>query len=331
MKQTQRRAGRAMAWAWRALLCLLLLGSGAVAQAACTTSATNVSLGTISSLTLQTTTAGNYGAAGISCGGSLSLLTNSYIRVALETASMNLTNGGYSIPFAVSLSQGSPALQNGATSTATGLTVLSLGGTSSGIALYFTVPMGPNVPAGTYTGTVSLRWYYAICDGVLGICNWSRSPGIVQPCVPVVGCGAPTDWGTGVLTSATLTLVVTKSCLINTANLDVDFGTKALVNQFTRVTQTVNVSCTNDEGFNVSFSNGANYIDPWRQMASGANRMRYNLYQPNTTVVWNPSQTLNFVGTGLGQNFTFDAMVDPSQGNVPAGNYQDSVIMTLKY
>lgn len=81
----------------------------------------------------------------------------------------------------------------------------------------------------------------------------------------------------------------------------------------------------------MSFSNGANYIDPWRQMASGANRMRYNLYQPNTTVVWNPSQTLNFVGTGLGQNFTFDAMVDPSQGNVPAGNYQDSVIMTLKY
>jgi spore coat protein U-like protein len=38
-----------------------------------------------------------------------------------------------------------------------------------------------------------------------------------------------------------------------------------------------------------------------------------------------------FLGTGLGQNFTFDATIDPTQNNVPSGAYQDNVIMTLTY
>lgn len=319
----------------RWLLGLLLLSVSGLAGAVCTTGATNVSLGTISSLSLKTTTVGNYGAAGISCTGGLSLLSGSYIRLMLDTASLNLTNSGYSIPYTVSTTQGGAPLQNGVTGTATGLTVLSLGGGSNGIALYFTVPLGPNVQAGTYTGTVSFRWYYAICDsGLLGACAWDRSPGLVQACAPVLGivfCGDPTNWGTGVLTSATLTLVVTKSCLINTATLDVDFGSKALVNQFAKVTQTVNVTCTNNEGYSVSFDNGANYAAPWRRMASGVNRLNYNLYQPNTSVIWNLTQPMAFLGTGLAQNFTFDALIDPTQQNVPAGNYQDSVIMTLNY
>lgn len=320
---------------WRLVLSAVLLVASGAAYAVCTTGGTNVSMGTISSLALPTTTVGNYGAAGISCTGGLSLLSGAYIRLMLDTASLNLTNGGYSIPYTVSLTQGGAPLQNGVTGTATGLTVLSLGGGSNSIALYFTIPMGPNVQAGTYTGTVSFRWYYAICDsGVLGACNWDRTPGLVQNCSLVLGvqfCTDPTNWGTGTLTSATLTLIVTKSCLINTANLDVDFGSKALVNQFTKFTQTVNVTCTNNEGYSVSFDNGANYSAPWRRMASGANRMNYNLYQPNTTVIWNAAQPMTYLGTGTAQNFTFDAAVDPTQNNVPAGSYQDSVIMTLSY
>ncbi|PTQ67603.1 spore coat protein U-like protein [Pseudomonas sp. GV071] len=334
MHATQQGMGRLWRRARQCLLCVLLVGGSSLAQAACVTSGTNVSLGTISSLALQTSTVGNYGAAGISCTGGLALLSGSYVRLMLDTASLNLTNGGYSIPYTVSTTQGGAPLQNGVTGTATGLTVLSLGGGSNGIALYFTVPLGPNVQAGTYTGTVSFRWYYAICDaGVLGACAWSRSPGLVQGCVTVVLelCGDPTNWGTGVLTSATLTLVVTKSCLINTASLDVDFGSKALVNQFSKFTQTVNVTCTNNEGFSVSFDSGGNYSAPWRQMASGVNRMRYNIYQPNTTVVWSTTQPMAFLGTGLGQNFTFDATIDPTQNNVPSGAYQDNVIMTLTY
>jgi spore coat protein U-like protein len=321
--------------ALRGLLWLLLVSLSGAAHAVCSTAAGNVNMGTISSLALQTTTTGNFGAAGISCNGGLSLLSGAYLRVMLDTASLNLTNGPYSVPFTISTTQNGAPLQNGVTASVSALTVLSLGGGSTGLALYFTVPMGPNVQAGTYTGTVNLRWYYAICEsGVLGACAWDRTPGLVQNCASVLGvifCTDPTNWGSGVLTSATLTLVVTKSCLINTATLDVDFGTKALVNQFTKFTQTVNVTCTNNEGFSVSFDSGANYSAPWRQMASGANRMRYNLYQPNTTVIWSATQPMTFLGTGLGQNFTFDAAVDATQNNVPSGNYQDNVIMTLTY
>ncbi|MEN0104834.1 MAG: spore coat U domain-containing protein [Pseudomonas sp.] len=319
----------------RWLLGLLLLASTPMAYAVCTVAATNVSLGTISSLALQTTTTGNYGAAGIACTGGLNLLSGAYLRLTLEAPNQTLSNGGYTIPYTVSLTQGGAPLQNGVTGSAAGLTVLSLGGGGNSLALYFTVPLGPNVQAGTYTGTVGLRWFYAICDsGVLGACAWDRSPGLVQNCAPVLGivfCTDPINWGTGSLTSATLTLVVTKSCLINTATLDVDFGSKALISQFTKVTQTVNVTCTNNEGYSVSFDNGANYAAPWRRMASGANRMNYNLYQPNTSVIWNVAQPMAFLGTGAAQNFTFDAQVDPTQANLPAGSYQDSVIMTLNY
>lgn len=321
---------------WRCLLGALLLAGSGLVNAACVTGAANVNMGTISSLALPTTAVANYGAAGIACTGGLNLLSSSYLRLKLEAPSMVLTNGGYSIPFTVSLKAGDPPLQDGVTGTVSGLTVLSLGGGSNGIALYFNIPAGPNVQAGTYTGTIGLRWYYAICDsGVLGSCNWSRSAGLVQSCNTVLGlvfCTDPTNWGTGDLTIATLTLTVTKSCLINTATMNVDFGTKAFINQFTKVTQTVNVTCTNNEGYSVSFDNGGNYSAPWRRMlANTSDFMNYNLYQPNTTVVWNAAQPMAFLGTGAAQNFTFDAIVDPTQANKPVGTYVDNVIMTLNY
>ena len=329
------RLQRLARYGWQWLCgCVLLVGSSLV-QATCITTNANVSLGTISSLALQTTTTGNFGAAGISCTGGLALLSNAYLRLTLVATNLTLTDGTYTIPFTVSLTQGGAPLQNGVTGTATGLSVLSLGGGNSGIALYYTVPLGPNVQAGTYTGTVGLRWYYAICDsGVLGACNWSRSTGLVQNCAPVLGivfCTDPTDWGSGNLTTATLTLVVTKACLINSATLDIDFGTKALISQFAKVTQTANVTCTNNEGYSVSFDNGGSYVNPWRRMTNGTDFMRYNIYQPNTSVIWNVAQPVAFMGNGAAQSFTFDAQIDPTQPNVPQGTYIDNVTMTLNY
>lgn len=218
--------------ALRGLLWLLLVSLSGAAHAVCSTAAGNVNMGTISSLALQTTTVGNLGAAGISCNGGLSLLSGAYLRVMLDTANLNLTNVGYSVPFTISTTQNGAPLQNGVTATVSALSVLSLGGGSAGLALYFTVPMGPNVQAGTYTGTVNLRWYYAICEsGLLGACAWDRSPGLVQNCAPVltiIFCTDPTNWGAGVQTSATLTLVVTKSCLINTSHAGCRFRHQSL-------------------------------------------------------------------------------------------------------
>lgn len=311
----------------------MLLATAGVAQATCTASSSSVSLGTISSLALINTAQGNYGAAGVACTGGLTLLGGSYVRVMLDQAVLTLTNGGYSIPFTVGTSN-SPAsnLQNGAITDINTLNVVALGGSQSGIGLYFNVPLGPNVQAGTYTGTVNFRWYYAICDGgVLVACSWARTPGLTQSCIANL-CGAVTAWGTGSPTQATVTLVVTKSCLINTATMNIDFGTKAFINQFTKVTQTVNVTCTNNEGYAVSFDNGGNYAAPWRRMlANASDYMNYNLYQPNTTVVWNAAQPMTFLGTGAAQNFTFDAIVDPTQANKPVGAYVDNVTMTLSY
>ena len=311
---------------------LLLLITASVAHASCTASSSNVSLGTISSLALITSAVGNYGAGGVACTGGLTLLGGSYVRVMLDQATLTMTNGGYSIPFTVGTGT-TPAtvLQNGVATDINTLNVVALGGSQSGIGLYFNVPLGPNVQAGTYTGTVNFRWYYAICDGgVLVACSWARTPGLTQSCISSL-CGAVTAWGTGSPTVATVTLVVTKACVINTANMDIDFGTKALISQFTRFTQTVNVTCTNNEGYSVSFDNGAHYQAPWRRMTNGTDLMNYNLYQPNTSVIWNVAQPMTFTGSGVAQNFTLDAVIDPTQANLPQGSYQDSVIMTLNY
>ncbi len=326
-------------WMWRSIrklrlgvLWLLLMTSGGMAHAVCSAGASNVNLGPTSSLAFLTVSQGGYGAGGVSCTGTITLLGFSFVRVMLDQATLTMTNGGYSIPFTVGTGT-TPAtvLQNGVTTDINTLNVVALGGSQSGIGLYFNAAAGPNVQAGTYTGTVNFRWYYAICDGgVLTLCNWQRSPGLTQNC-PANLCGAPTNWGAGITTTATVTLVVTKACLINTATMNIDFGTKALISQFTKVTQTVNVTCTNNEGYSVSFNDGANYLNPWRRMSSGSAFLNYNLYQPDTTVIWNAVQPMTFTGTGAAQDFKFDALIDSTQPNQPQGTYQDSVIMTLNY
>lgn len=310
------------------LVCTLL---SAPARADCSVYSPDSSLGTVSSLDLVGSSRRGSAAGGFYCTGSLQLLSTAYIRVALVSSDFRLVGPqGAAVPFNLFADSGyTQALKVGQVAQFSAANLLNLGGIGAGIPLYLSTALGANVPAGTYTGSVTLRWHWAVCDlGLAGICSWHRSPGLLQNCV--LTCTAPTDWGSGMLTTIRVTVVVTKACQI--VNLpSVELGRKALVSQFSAVSQALTVRCTNTEGFSLSFGNGQHYQAPWRQMALGANRLRYNIHQAANRSTLTPNQSLDAVGTGLNQGFQVQVVIDPNQKDVPPGTYVDNVIVTLSY
>ncbi|WP_321148071.1 Csu type fimbrial protein, partial [Serratia marcescens] len=145
---------------------------------------------------------------------------------------------------------------------------------------------------------------YHICGlGLIGLCIW---------------------WdGTNQPSTVTVTAVITKSCLINTAN-NVNFGSMALVGQFNPINQSITLTCTKSQSYSSYFTNGNNPITGWRQMLSGtSNFLQYQIYLPNTSTVWSSTNAQSGTGTGLAQSIPFTAAVNPAQTEVPVGTYQD--------
>lgn len=318
----------------RWLTLALLLGSvlASIAAQACSTAAASVNLGSTNSLSLRTTQQQAAAGAGLSCPGLLQALSAAYVRVTLQNAgALALQDGqGNQIPFQIYQDSGyNQALVAGQPQQLGAINLLAVGSTSTAIGLYFRTNPGPNVPAGTYTATVTLRWDWAICTvGAVNICAWDRSPGLTQSCVVI--CGAPTNWGTGSLATLTITLVVSKACRIDTLP-NVDFGANALISQFSAQQRTFAVTCTSTEGYTLSFDNGQNYQAPWRRLSNGSQYIRYNLYYSSSSLIWNAASPLTASGTGNSQSFSYQAILDPGQANAPVGVYTDNVLLIINY
>lgn len=317
---------------WTVLALLLCSALASTTAHACNTYGASVNLGTSNSLSLRTSPQSAAAGAGLSCPGILQVLTAAYVRVTLQTTGpLVLQDGqGNQIPFQIYRDAGyNQALVAGQAQQLDAINLLALGGSASAIGLYFRTNPGPNVPAGTYTATIALRWDWAICTvGLINLCSWSRSPGLTQPCLAV--CGPPNNWGTGSATTVTITLVVSKACRIDTLP-NVDFGAQALISQFSTQQRTFAVTCTTTEGYTLTFDNGQNYQAPWRRLRSGSNYIRYNLYHNASSLIWNAASPLPASGTGNSQTFTYQAILDPGQANAPVGVYTDNVLLIINY
>lgn len=310
-----------------ALLAVLLLGWSGAVLADCTASSSNTNLGTVSSFTLASTAQTVETGTGFTCSGSLlSLLSTNTVTTTLGSSAnasattprlYNSASGSY-IPYTVcGDSACSTTASVGSSKTWSSTTLLGLLGlfnaSDGSLPLYIRNTAGVNVPAGTYTDTLTLNWSYSICFvGVLGLCVYT----------------------TGTATSYIyLTLVVTNDCAIDSAP-DVDFGSASLPSSFSSIASTLGIRCTLNAAYTVNLTSSNASSGNWRQMSAstsaGTSLLQYQLYQPDGTV-WTASNDLSETGTGATQSINYTAQVNPDQTNQPAGSYSDTVTVTVSY
>ncbi|HEY1076192.1 MAG TPA: spore coat protein U domain-containing protein [Fontimonas sp.] len=116
---------------------------------------------------------------------------------------------------------------------------------------------------------------------------------------------------------------------------DVDFGTHGLLKSAIDTTATVSPQCTQTTPYQIGLDNGQNALGGTRRMRSPAGHfVSYELYRDNAhTLRWGNtlnSDTVNQTGSGTPQSTTVYGRV-PAQTSAPAGNYADTVTVTITY
>lgn len=195
-----------------------------------------------------------------------------------------------------------------------------LGSLNFAIPVYLRTVPGQVVAAGTYQVTLNMAVTYRICTSI-AIGNLCLSEQTGSGVIPI-----------------TVTAILTNDCTTITAP-NISFGSAPLVGSFSSVSQTINVLCSKGSTYTVGLSNGSYPVGSVRNMASGANRLSYEIYKSTTSNRWGPGGTERWSSTtssavsadGLTRGFNYTARVLTSQNTPPAGNYSDSVVVDLSF
>ncbi|WWP00289.1 MAG: spore coat protein U domain-containing protein [Candidatus Dasytiphilus stammeri] len=183
--------------------------------------------------------------------------------------------------------------------------------TNSRVPLYIKTLPNANVRAGVYQDIIQINWEYSICKfgSLVCISSWK-------------GKGS---------TFITLHAIIKKDCMIN--NLpDIQFGSNALVSQFKPLNINMTVSCTKQENYNIWFTEGNHIQDQWRQLSDDNNHyIQYNIYHPDTNLIWNKNSKKKFLGTGVPNRIYYNALINPTQTDLPSGSYSDTVSVVIEY
>ncbi|MEE3662719.1 spore coat protein U domain-containing protein [Brenneria sp. g21c3] len=192
------------------------------------------------------------------------------------------------------------------------LGVLGLFNASDGtLPIYVRTSVGNNVPAGTYTDTVTIQWDYNLCAlGALGLCIYDS----------------------GTLTSTlNLSMTITNDCQISSAP-DVSFGSAAFPADFPTVSNSLGVNCTNLGAYTVKLTSSHPDDANWRRMTNTADGaeyyLQYQLYHADNTA-WSENTDYAGTGTGVTQRIPYTARINGSQANQPAGTYSDTVTVAV--
>lgn len=132
-----------------------------------------------------------------------------------------------------------------------------------------------------------------------------------------------------------VTMTIVESCSV-TDHTDLNFGSanglQAAVNQ----TSTIEVTCTNSTPYTIGLDAGTNASDDQRRMMGGATNseyISYGLYRDTGhTTPWGNAEGswADGTGTGSSQVYTVYGRV-PAQASPSAGNYTDTVTVTVTY
>lgn len=134
--------------------------------------------------------------------------------------------------------------------------------------------------------------------------------------------------------SVTINMTVVTSCTVSANALN--FGSY-LSTSNSDVNTTVNVLCSFGTAYNVALDTG---LGPGgvtvlnRKMTSGANVLRYSLYQDAArTIAWGDSvgsNTVSGTGSGVTQPLTVYGRIFSGQ-SAALGNYQDTITVTVYF
>ncbi|MBL8267267.1 spore coat U domain-containing protein [Steroidobacter sp.] len=310
--------------------------------AACTTTSTSlIDLGSKTSFEAAAAQVGaGSGSSGLTCSGILGLLSSQYIFLSVDSKSSGLVNSvtGDSIPFDVTTIPGGVPLVAGVTSGNLALaSLLSLGGSSGQAQLFINLDAAGNVASGTYPGTLTLRWHYAVCSSIsaVGICigGWTRSAGITQGCA--LGLCTLTQNsipGAGAAVTVTVRLTVTRDCRFDAD--DIDFGRAPFVDSFAPVSGALRLTCTKGTTYSVGLSNGNSFANGRRRMGFGVHRLEYDVFRPGgvpwNDVVHRAVQSVPALGN-VPESFTYEARIYSDQPTPPAGVYQDVLVIDVLF
>lgn len=298
------------------------------AQAAsCTASLGSANFGSINSFLIQDTSQITRGATGFKCtGNSASIFGTNRVKATILSTQhqngsisrlKNLNSANY-IPYTLCKEQSCMvdyrAGSNILWESTTLLGLLGLfGGPDGNLPIYLKTTMGANVPAGTYTDTINVKWEWDLCDiGVLGLCLSS----------------------TGSSTSTiNITLIVSNTCAIDSAP-DINFGSAALPSSFNTIDSNVlKTRCTKGANYSIKLTSTNNEVNNMRRMLATVNGsnyyLQYQLYRSG--LVWSGTNDFSTIGLGTVQDIPYQAEINADQQNIPAGNYSDTVILTITY
>lgn len=320
------------------LLLALLILFPTLSRAACTLPSSTASFGSVTTFVVNTTASATSTNANVNCGAgsSVSLLGNNQITFQLTGATTTSGTRGTlkrsgdtgtdNIPLQLCIDSAcATELTIGGSAYVFNQAVLLnlaglLGSLNFAIPVYLRTVPGQTVAAGTYTVTLNMAVTYRVCTGLslLGLCLTEQT-------------------GSGVI-PITVTLNVTNDCTTITAP-NISFGSAPLVGSFSAVSQTINVVCSKGSAYTVGLSNGSYASGTQRQMASGTNRLSYEIYKGTSSNRWGPTGTDRYssanstsVSTdGLTRGFNYTARILTTQNTPPAGNYTDSVVVDVSF
>lgn len=322
----------------RSLLLAGLLLLPSLGYAACSLPASSASFGSVSTFVANTTISSVTTNANVNCGSgsAVSLLGNNQITFQLTGATnSNGTRGilkrsgdtgSDNVPVRLCTDSACASeLTIGGTPFVYGSQTLInlaglLGSLNFAIPVYLRTVPGQVVAAGTYQVTLNMAVTYRICTSIAigGLCLSEQN-------------------GSGVI-PINLTAILTNDCTTITSP-NISFGSAPLVDSFSAVTQTINVLCSKGSTYTVGLSNGSYPVGSVRNMASGANRLSYEIYKGSSSNRWGSAGTERWSSTissavsadGLTRGYNYTARILTSQSTPPAGNYSDSVVVDLSF
>lgn len=134
-------------------------------------------------------------------------------------------------------------------------------------------------------------------------------------------------------TTFNVTATVAQSCAVTAS--DLAFGAYDPGSATDKTgTSTISVNCSLGTVYTVSLNNGANASGNTRRMASGAERLTYQIYQDigATLVLGSVANLLGLagIGTGVAAATTIYGVIPKTQ-NVGSGSYSDQITVTVDY